>query len=207
MDNPFFAFLSRLTDVFFLSILWLLCCIPIVTVGASTTAMYYTIDKVFRKKKGYMTSEFFRSFKENFKQSTIMWLIYGLMAFLFWWDSEIMKANIENGMVFGKFYPILYSFLIIELILVIYSFTYVARFANTTKQIMKNSALLAVAHFPQSLLCLLIVVVGAVLVYICPLLIVIVPALAMIFLNRILEKIYYKYMTEEQKMAEDEALL
>ena len=75
MDNKFFQFMGQLADAFILSVLWLLACIPVVTAGASTTALFYTIHKVLRRQQGYLWSVFWDSFRSNFKQSTKIWLV------------------------------------------------------------------------------------------------------------------------------------
>ena len=204
LDNPFFTFLSKLVDAFLLSMLWLVCCIPLFTIGASTTAFYYTVNKVLRRGQGYLTQEFFHSFKQNFKQSTILWLIFAVLGLIFRWDAFLMQENIANGMKFGGLYPVFYAFLGMELMVIIYVFPYLARFENTTKQILKNGALLAIAHFPKTIVCFLIVVVSGLMIYLLPILICILPAGTMMLLNVFLEKIFYRYMSEEQRMVEDQ---
>ena len=70
MDNKFFTFMGRVADLCILNIICLICCIPIVTAGASITAMYYVTLKMVRNEEAYIVRSFFKSFKENFKQAT-----------------------------------------------------------------------------------------------------------------------------------------
>lgn len=77
-DNPVWRFIGKFFDVMILNLLWVVCSIPIVTMGASTTAVYYVTMKLVRDEDGPTIRSFFKSFKENFKQATIIWLI--LMA-------------------------------------------------------------------------------------------------------------------------------
>lgn len=79
INNPVWKFMGRLADLFFLTILWAVCSLPIITIGASTTALYYVALKMAEGQEGYLRQDFFRSFKENFRQSTIVWLV--LLAF------------------------------------------------------------------------------------------------------------------------------
>ena len=83
-DSPFGQLMMKLCYSCCLNILWFLCCIPIVTIGASTTALYYTSLKIVRGEDHALTRMFFRSFRENFRQSTVLWLILlavgGLLA-------------------------------------------------------------------------------------------------------------------------------
>lgn len=204
MDNPVFNFLGKLVDIFMLSVFWLVCCIPVFTIGASTAAMYYTANKVLKRGRGYIASEFFRSFKQNFKQGAILSVIFVVLALFFSWDAYLMKENYANGMSLGKIYPIFYAFMILEAALVIYVFPYLARFENDTKSVIRNSGIIAIAHLPKTLLCLLIMIFAGLMIYIVPITICIVPAAVTLLLNRILEKIFYIYMTDEQKQIEDE---
>ena len=67
MDNKFFTFMGRIADLCILNIICLVCCIPIVTAGASITAMYYVTLKMVRNEEAYIVRSFFKSFKDNFK--------------------------------------------------------------------------------------------------------------------------------------------
>ena len=75
MDNKFFVFMGRVADLILLNILCILCCIPIVTAGASITALYYVTLKMARDEESYIIRSFFCSFKQNFKQSTLIWIL------------------------------------------------------------------------------------------------------------------------------------
>ena len=74
-DNVIVRALNKICDMVCLNVLWLICCIPVFTIGASTTALYTVMLKMVKNEEGYIFRGFFKAFKENFKQSTIMWLI------------------------------------------------------------------------------------------------------------------------------------
>lgn len=76
-ENPILSFMSKLVDLMLLNVLTILCCVPIVTIGASITAAHYTALKMHRGES-YVWRNFWKSFKENFKQSTIIWIIFAL---------------------------------------------------------------------------------------------------------------------------------
>ena len=78
-DNPIINGLNDLTDLIILGILWLICSIPIITIGASSTALCYAYNKHFKHKEGHATKLFFHSFRKAFKQSTIVWLIMAVI--------------------------------------------------------------------------------------------------------------------------------
>ena len=74
-DNPVWRFIGKFFDIMVLNILWTVCSIPIVTMGASTTAVYYVMLKLVRDEEGPTVKSFFRSWRENFKQATAIWLL------------------------------------------------------------------------------------------------------------------------------------
>ena len=74
-DGLLMRVLTKIADTVWLNILFLICSIPIFTIGASITALYYVSFKTIKDEEGYITKDFFRSFKENFKQSTIIWIV------------------------------------------------------------------------------------------------------------------------------------
>ena len=80
MDNVITRALSKICDMICLNVLWVICSIPIVTIGASTTALYTVMLKMVRNEEGYIFRGFFKAFKENFKQSTIIWLIVAALG-------------------------------------------------------------------------------------------------------------------------------
>ena len=74
-DGLLVRFLNLVADLVALHVLWLLCSLPIVTIGASTTALYYASMRRIRTDESHVHQNFFRSFRQNFRQSTILWLI------------------------------------------------------------------------------------------------------------------------------------
>ena len=75
LDSPLMRALTIISDLLWLNVLTVICCIPIVTIGASVTALHYLSLKIVRGEENHLTATFLRVFKENFKQSTLIWLI------------------------------------------------------------------------------------------------------------------------------------
>lgn len=72
-DNPVWIFLGKVADMVILTGLWLLCSLPVVTVGAATTALYTVTMQMAENREGYVITSFFRAFRLNLKQSTVLW--------------------------------------------------------------------------------------------------------------------------------------
>lgn len=203
-DNKVMQFIGKMVDCFYVSLLWIIFCIPIVTAGASSTAMYYTVHKVLRGGRSYVWSSFWSAFKSNFKQSTIIWIICLLLGVLLGVDAYIMSRALINGDKMGFLY---YVFLIIILFFILwmcYLFSYTARFENTTKEIMKNCAMIAIANLPKTVLLAVLLVVAVIIIIWLPFMIFLMPALLTWVMNVILESIYRKYMSPEDLEREKE---
>lgn len=172
MDNKFFTFMGRVADLILLNIIFLLSCIPIVTIGASITAMYYVTLKMARNEDSYIFRSFVKSFKQNFKQSTIIWLILLAVGALLFVDFNIMEQAGSEG-VFKAVYLGLYLLLLFFGMVFAYIFPLLSRFDNTVKNTFLNALKMAIAHFPYTVLILVITYVpmfltlnyGVVLVY------------------------------------------
>ena len=89
-DGPVLQFIHKIVYSVYLNILWFLCCIPIVTVGASTTALFYVTLKMSKNEEGNITKAFFHSFRENLKQGTLIWLILLALGILLGIDGYVL---------------------------------------------------------------------------------------------------------------------
>lgn len=164
--------MGRVADLILLNIIFLLSCIPIVTIGASITAMYYVTLKMARNEDSYIFRSFVKSFKQNFKQSTIIWLILLAVGALLFVDFNIMEQAGSEG-VFKAVYLGLYLLLLLFGMVFAYIFPLLSRFDNTVKNTFLNALKMAIAHFPYTVLILTITYVpmfltlnyGVVLVY------------------------------------------
>lgn len=166
-DNILFKILGRIVDIFLLNLFWLICSIPVFTIGASTTALYYTAMKAVKLEEGYIAKRFFKSFKENFKQSTLLWLICLFAGAVFGFDMFFSISNRDQ--IYGK--PFMFIFTI-TLCLYLFTMTYVfplqAKFKNSIKGTLKNAFLLSIKNFPWTLLILLLVALIGFLLYASP---------------------------------------
>lgn len=203
-DNAFFRAFDKIINVFCLSLLWMFFSIPIFTIGASTTALYYAVNKVLSHGRSYVFKEFWGAFKSNFKQATQIWLILLAVAGLMGLDAYIMRQYFDAGNSLGKLYIFFLIMIGFELIWAFYIFPSIARFENTNKAIMKNAALMAIGHLPKTLLMAVILILFILLYLIFPFMLIFIPAAFIWIWNIILEKIFRRYMTEDDLKEEDE---
>ena len=163
LDSPIMRFLSRMADMIILNILMMICCIPIITVGAAYTAMHYVLLKMVRDEEGYLIRGFFKSFVQNFKQATLIWLLMLAVIMVFVGDWLIFRASADT---FPKALFIgVAAISIIVLMVAVYVFPLLARFDNSIKNTVHNAALLALGNLPRTLLMLMIYAVPFVIAY------------------------------------------
>lgn len=203
-DNAFFRAFDKIINVFCLSILWILFSIPVFTIGASTTALYYTVNKVLTHGRGYVFREFWGSFKSNFKQATVIWLILLAAGVFMGLDAYIMKQFYDAGQAIGKLFAFFYVMLGFLVVWALYIFPNIARFENTNRAIMKNAALMALASLPKTVLMVIMLAAFILVDWFFPFLIIVIPAAFMWAWSGILEKIFRRFMSEEDIAAEDE---
>lgn len=150
LDSPVMRFLSRMGDLMILNILMLICCIPVITVGAAHTAMHYVLLKMVRDREGYLIRGFFKSFVLNFKQATLIWLLMLLVIAVYVGDILIFNYS---GLVFPKVVVVaVLAIAILLLMIAVYIFPLQARFENTILNTLKNALMLALVNLPKSIL-------------------------------------------------------
>ena len=142
MDSPIMRFLSRVCDLIILNLLTIVCCIPVFTAGASITALFSVTLKMVKGEESYIVRGFFKGFKENFKQSTIIWLIVAVLG-LFPLSWITVRRVLLPGNMKSIFQVLIGAIAVIYLMVFTYIFPYVARFRNDIKNIFKNSLLIS----------------------------------------------------------------
>ncbi|WP_461218101.1 YesL family protein [Lapidilactobacillus salsurivasis] len=150
IDGKLFIFLDRFSDLVLLNILFLITSIPIFTIGASLTACYQCSFGLLKGKGGGIIKQFFLAFKQNFHQATPIWISMLLTGAFLTFEFNII-GHIQGIMGnVSKVFLITASLLL--LIIFIYAFPLISMFKNSRKQTVKNSFLLALGNFPQTIL-------------------------------------------------------
>lgn len=213
VNGRFFRALSKVADLVILNILFLICCIPVFTIGAATTALYGVTKNMAQNRESYIVRSYFKTFKENFKQSTIMWLI--LLALLGFACLDLYISNyIWKGIGKTLFTGLMTLTIIMVLFVMQYALTLQCTFENTIKNTLKNALFMSIGHLPWSVL--------ITIVSLSPLAVIValpqylgVEMMAMFVLwfsaaayinSFMFNRIYKKYMPKNEKGVEDEAL-
>ncbi len=208
-DSIFIRTLTRISDVFILSIIYIISCIPIITIGAATTALYYTAITSISREDGYIFKMYCKSFKQNFKQSTVIWLITAIVGIVlttdvyFWfvlWTED--QKKIAQPLLF-----ISVVLLILYILILTYVFPLQAKFDNKITVTFRNAFLLSIKYFPQTLLLIIIPCMILSLIFITGyglLLILILGAGTAAFLQAFIYRSIFKhYIPKEDVITED----
>lgn len=201
-DNIVSTTILRIVDTIVLSVLWMVCSLPIVTIGASSTAFYYAFHKSVRNRRGYAWQSFFHSFKSNFKQTLKVWLLMLFLYLFLAFDYIILQAMLEENSGAGALSNIILCIIMLVTLWSLYLFPYIARFENSTKTILRNCMLMALMNLPASALILGTFMVAVAVFIACfttisPLFISCIPAVYIVVANQILERIFRKYLSPE----------
>ena len=204
-NSPFMAFLTKVMSYVLLYLLSFVCSVPIVTVGASTTARYYVAMKMVRGEEPAIIKPFFKSFASNFKQSTIVWLIEIAVAALLIFDWRyILQLEVTTIVNVVKIA------LIILTILCVFAgfaaFPLIARYEMKTKDIVRAAFMFAFLHPFRMLLLIFWVVVPFYLALRYPRWLIgvwpVVPTLAMYFNSKMFMKQFSKLEEKRSEHAE-----
>ncbi len=189
--------MSRITDVIFLSIFWLMCCIPVVTVGASFAALYDATYRVFRENEKNTWKRFFSTFRDNWKGGIVPTILFLLAG------AGLMKAVITlwNLAVAGSLSWMMFSALafVAMVILGILSvmFPMLSRFENSFAALVKNTVFLSLANLPRTMV---LGILNGISLLLCLRLVIpvfILPSLAALLGSYLIEPMFKPYMNVE----------
>lgn len=199
IDSGLMGFLSKVSDICIIGILWIICCLPVVTIGASTTAAYYTMVKVVRRQIGTLHKEFFRSFKNNFKDSAVINLVYLVIGAALVFNIYTMYRNLEISdayMPFQMFFLYLTLFFLV-IAAGLYTYPVLSRFEIGKMKLVKFSVMILFRHFPTTLLLLAMWILAMAGVLYLPVGVVFLPGLYLYLCSFFMERILRRYMNEE----------
>ncbi len=163
-DSPFFQFLCRVADLVIVNVLFLVCCVPVVTAGASLAAMTRVCQDIVLDASSGVVKSFFRAFRSNFKQATAAWLVMLVFVASLVCDRLLIDAFLAGGT--ASVLRALAAVLAVGcLALAGWLFPLVVRYDNTLRQHTVNALILAVTKLPRTLLMTALAAIPFVLCY------------------------------------------
>jgi len=151
-DSLIMQIISRFCDIVILNVVFLLTCLPIFTIGAAHTALYDVVFRMDTEREGKMLSTYFRSFGENFRQSTALWLVLFLFGAATYVNMTRFSFLGESSYSLGyALFIVSMLVLLLEVFIFSYGFPLLSRFRNSTRRTALNALLLAIGNLPRTL--------------------------------------------------------
>ncbi len=203
VNSPFMAFVHKLIDYMWIGILWVLFSIPVFSYGAATTAALLTMEISLHKEEGRILATFWKWFRKEFKEATLLWLIRVPICLL-------VAANI--WVVFISQIPILLQVLIYIATSLVFCwsqlwFGYLSKFEDPIKSVLKNTFRMSMVHVGRVLLLGIFVVfyiaASVVLFLLMPPLLVFLPGSYLLAYFSVVNKIFALYIPKEKQCLEE----
>jgi uncharacterized membrane protein YesL len=200
-SGSFHSWMEKAFDGITLNLLWLLGCLPVITAGASTAALYYAAVKNLRFERGHLISEFGRAFKTNFFKSVLLFLVLGGLFFIILVNRNIVP-DIDDG-YFGFFLFCLYTFLgVLVIAVALYAFPCLSRFDMDILWILKIAVYMTFRYIHYTLGILSLLALALFMIVNVPLFIFILPSPIVILMSYLIERALKKHSPPVQENAE-----
>ena len=200
--NGFMNILNKVAQMFYINICWLIACIPVVTIGPATIAMYTTLDKCLIHNRGYAITGFWQEMKANFKSGIKVWLFFLFAILVMGFDISYLFKEAKDGHAWGLLYLVILVVLVLTILTALYSFAYMAKFTDTTRRCIRNPLFIMLMHPFKNVV---IVIMGIILILFAafvPFTVLILPAAFLMMFVQYMEKIFAKMMEEEKERQE-----
>ncbi len=208
MDSPLMVALMKIGDLLCLSVLWLVFSLPIFTIGASSTALYAAVFYCLRRNEAGVWKHFWKAFRENFKRSTLAWLIELAVLAVFSLDAAVFRAIRLSGGAMGKLYWAALLLEAVALTWTAYVAAYAARVNGTVGDILRYGLVLLRLHPIRALGVMLPILAGLALCLLVPFTVLFAPAAVCLACTYSLEQVFRLHMQPEdlEKEAAQDAL-
>lgn len=162
-NSKFYALGEKLGDIMILSLCWLICCIPVITIGPSCAALYYAVHKRFEDKSETPAKDFFRSFRTNLVQGIILTIIYLLYLGITGFNLYVAIFGFNGTFLPSWYTPVAVVLLLPFLFSALYVFPYLSRFKNTVKTTLFHGFTFSTMYPGHTMIMWLYVILSAVL--------------------------------------------
>lgn len=166
IDNPFFSLMDKIGDLIILNILWLVCCLPVITAGAASTAMFSVVMKMSAGEDPVIIRTFFKAFRENFKQSTwtfLLFLVSGAFLFIDFLAAPTLPGLAGKLLLVGSV-----SFGVLWFWALLYSFPVLLNFHAGIKETVRKALLMSFQNLPSTLAVSFLVLLPAITLFVFP---------------------------------------
>ena len=202
--NSLLRFLEIIADLCIVSVYWLVCCIPIVTIGAASAALYSAVTRVIRNEKGTLTRTFFAELRQSFKQGIILSLVFAggcvlICVYVFLGNSIPLEAE-----YFIIYWVVVFILAVILASTFIYVFPLLACFRQKTWALIRTGFILSVGYPVKTLGLICMLALAALIIFKIPLLILLLPGTYAFLASIILEPVIEKHTDKGERLPKAE---
>jgi uncharacterized membrane protein YesL len=199
-ENAVFCLMNKMLDLMVLSLVWALCCIPIITAGAASAALYHAVVKSVRRQRSYPLREFWKSFQANLKKGILIQIIWILLVAMMLVSDVPLFVGLLNGKEIQD--RVLLALLILKAVFLAgmpcWIFPLLSRFEESLLKLSEAALYLLLRYFPITLVSV-VLLLGAILLWVWePLLVAAVPGLTALLLSFLLEPPLRKLICREE---------
>lgn len=167
INNPLMRSLAKIGDLIILNLLFILCCLPLITIGPAVTALFSVMLKLIRDEEGSVTKDFFRAFRLNFKQSLLIHLLFLLVSFVLAVDIWfVFYAVADHGVMTYILLAVSGVLAIVTAMTMLYVYPVLARFDNSTRNTIQAAFILSFRHWPTTVVLAVLVALPVVIMLI-----------------------------------------
>lgn len=207
MDSPLVGGLMKIGDLLCLSVLWIVFSLPVFTIGASSAALYAAVYHCLRRNEAGIWKHFWNAFRENFRRSTLAWLIELAVLALISLDAAVFRSIRLSGGAMGKLYWAALLLEAVALTWTAYVAAYAARVNGTVRDILRFGFVLLRLHPIRALGVMLPILAGLALCLMVPFTVLFAPATVCLVCTYSIERIFRLHMQPEdleKEAAQDE---
>lgn len=166
MDSKFFAALGKVADLIILNVLFLITSIPIITIGASCTALYSVTLKMVKNEESYIAKSYFKNFISNFKQATLSWLLLGGGSVFLLLEMRMIMSVGTGYIKYFVYFQV--AILLILVMALVFIFPLIAQYENSFKNMLKNAILMPISRLPYAIIIIAITFAPVIILFAIP---------------------------------------
>lgn len=197
-EGSFYHYTGKVCDIMILSLLWLLGSLPVITIGASFSALYAASSRSVRRNIGSVVSEYWKSYKRELKSSILLWLIYAGAILLLLWNMGIIW-NITEGLIRLFLFMLYGLILIITIIAMCYAFPALSRFEMNWKWFVKLSLYMTFRNLHISVITFLLFAVGYIISLSWPWTLILIPGLLATTISSMMDPVLEQHEPKEEQ--------
>ena len=200
VEGKFFTVTSKMVDMVVITLMWILGCIPIITIFTSTSSLYHTTVKCIRYDRGKAYEEFIDAYKKNLRQGISLTILYGLIGMIIGWlDYKVFFLSQSRTSIVFILAVGMLMLTVLYLLNVLWIVPVFSRFSNTLGNILKLNYVISTRYLIRSIPMMAVIVTAVIMMQASIPLVIIFPSLVMLINSYISEPGLHKYMPKQEE--------